>query len=189
MDSTSVSLLRRLQRPDQEAAWERFVDLYAPLIFHWAQTQGLNVTDAADLVQDVLATLVDKLREFQYDPQRRFRGWLRTMTVNRARNFRRGESVRRSAELDDQTAATPSVQDSADLFADAEYRAFVVKRALKLMQADFQEQTWKACWEHLAEGRSAADVAQELGLSTNAVHIAKCRVLRRLRAELDGLME
>ena len=53
MDSTSVSLLRRLRQPDQEAAWQRFVDLYAPLVFHWGRNQGLNATDASDLVQDI----------------------------------------------------------------------------------------------------------------------------------------
>ena len=34
-----------------------------------------------------------------------------------------------------------------------------------------------------------ADVAKELGITPNAVHIAKHRVMRRLRDELDGLME
>ena len=80
MDSTSVSLLRRLREPDHDAAWQRFVDLYAPLIFHWAKNRGLNPTDAADLVQEVLVTLVAKLPEFEYDPTKRFRGWLRTVT-------------------------------------------------------------------------------------------------------------
>ena len=76
MDSTSISLLRRLRQPSPEDAWQRFVDLYAPLIFHWGRNQGLNATDASDLVQQVLSTLVIKLPEFEYDPKQRFRGWL-----------------------------------------------------------------------------------------------------------------
>ena len=39
------------------------------------------------------------------------------------------------------------------------------------------------------QGRPAAEVARELGLSENAVYIARCRVLRRLRQELGGLVE
>jgi RNA polymerase sigma-70 factor (ECF subfamily) len=35
----------------------------------------------------------------------------------------------------------------------------------------------------------AADVALELGISENAVHLAKGRVLRRLRQELAGLLD
>lgn len=188
MDSTSASLLRRLRQPDQEAAWQRFVDLYAPLVYHWSRGQGLNPTDAADLVQEVLAVLVTKLPEFEYDSTRRFRGWLKTVTVNKVRDFQRRQATRPSTGVDE-TIERISVVDTVDLFEEAEYRNFLVKRAVALMQDEFQDQTWRACWKHVVEGRRAADVAQELGITANAVHIAKCRVMRRLREELDGLME
>jgi DNA-directed RNA polymerase specialized sigma24 family protein len=38
-------------------------------------------------------------------------------------------------------------------------------------------------------GRPAAEVATDLCITENAVHIARCRVVRRLRNELQGLME
>jgi RNA polymerase sigma-70 factor (ECF subfamily) len=188
MDSTSVSLLWRLRQPNQEAAWQRFVDLYAPLIYHWSRSQGLDPTDSSDLVQDVLAILVRKLPEFEYDPKQRFRGWLRTVTVNKACDFQRRRLTRPSTGME-KTIERIAVADGIDLFDEAEYRSFLVKRAMELMQAEFQDPSWQACWKHIVEGRKAADVAQELGLTANAVYIAKCRVMRRLRDELDGLME
>ncbi len=57
------------------------------------------------------------------------------------------------------------------------------------MRADFQEKTWKACWETVALGRPAAAVAAELDLSVGAVYAAKFRVLERLRQELHGLLD
>jgi hypothetical protein len=39
------------------------------------------------------------------------------------------------------------------------------------------------------QGRSADDVAHDLGLTRNAVYIANSRVLRRLRDELGNLSE
>jgi len=39
------------------------------------------------------------------------------------------------------------------------------------------------------EGEATADVAAALGLSANAVRVAKCKVLRRLREELGELEE
>ena len=36
--------------------------------------------------------------------------------------------------------------------------------------------------------RSTADVAEELSMSPGAVRVAKCRVLRRLRAELGDVI-
>ena len=54
MNTTSESLLFRLQSaPDGELdqnAWEKFVQLYTPLMFHWARKVGLQQSDAADLV-------------------------------------------------------------------------------------------------------------------------------------------
>jgi RNA polymerase sigma-70 factor (ECF subfamily) len=181
-------LLRRLREPAPDAAWKRFVALYAPLIFHWGRRQGLDATDAADLVQEVLAVLVVKLPEFQHDPTRRFRGWLRTITVNKARDFHRRQAVRPVTGAEG-PIADAAVDNPIDLFDEAEYRGFLVARAIDLMRAEFQETTWQACWMHVAEGLPAAEVGRELGMTANAVHVAKCRVMRRLREELAGLLE
>ena len=48
----------------------------------------------------------------------------------------------------------------------------------------------EACrWEHVVSGKSAAEVAADLGLTPGAVRAAKFRVLTRLRLELAGLLE
>jgi RNA polymerase sigma-70 factor (ECF subfamily) len=57
------------------------------------------------------------------------------------------------------------------------------------MESQFEHTTWQACLQTVVHGRSAAEVAGELGISTNAVYIAKSRVLRHLRLELNGLWE
>ncbi len=187
MDSTSVSLLRRLRTPNQEAAWQRFVELYTPLVFHWSRRQGLATPDAADLVQEVLAILVTKLPEFEYDPNKRFRGWLRTITVNKARDFHRRQAAR-PATGNGETQQLAAAADVVDLFEEAEYRSFLVGRALELMRSEFRDEVWQACWQQVVEGKKAAEVAASLGLSLNVVYSAKSRVLRRLREELAGLM-
>jgi RNA polymerase sigma-70 factor (ECF subfamily) len=57
------------------------------------------------------------------------------------------------------------------------------------MRAKFRPATWTAFWETVVNERPAADVARDLGLTENAVYLAKGRVLRRLRIELDGLLD
>lgn len=187
MTTTSISLLQRLRRKDESEAWERFVKLYTPLIFRWARNNGLTATEAEDLVQDVLSVVVVKIAEFQVDPEKSFRGWLRTVTVNRCRDLlrRRGRTpqVTRDGDLN------PDARGGNDSFAELEYRQYVVNRALELMRTEFEESTWKACWECVVNDRRGDEVAQELGLTINAVYVAKSRVLRRLRHELEGLFE
>jgi RNA polymerase sigma-70 factor, ECF subfamily len=183
MQTTSVSLLERLRQPADQLAWTRFVDLYTPLLLQWARRAGLQESDAADLIQDVFQLLLRKLPEFAYDQQKSFRGWLRTVLLNQWRT-----RLRRRTEqpLDEAGAVEPAGEDG---LAEEEYRNYLVGRALQIMQRDFQPATWQACWEHVGRGRPAAEVAAELGLTVKAVYLAKARVLRRLRQELDGLCD
>jgi RNA polymerase sigma-70 factor, ECF subfamily len=116
---TSASLLERLRRPGEEAAWGRFVTLYTPLLFFWARRLGCHDADAADLVQDVLLHLLRKLPEFAYDPNRSFRGWLRTVVINVCRNRRRAE-LPRAADPPDLEEVADS--DPAEALDGAEYR-------------------------------------------------------------------
>jgi RNA polymerase sigma-70 factor (ECF subfamily) len=85
---TPASLLERLRQPGDGAAWDWFARLYTPLLF-WARRTGLQETDDADLVQEVFALLVRKLPEFRYEPGGSFRGWLRTVLVNKWRELNR----------------------------------------------------------------------------------------------------
>lgn len=182
MLTTSPSLLERLRDPSESAAWEKFVELYTPLLFSWTKRLGLHGNDAADLVQDIFVVLIERLPQFQYQPGRSFRAWLRTVLLNRWRNLQERRKPRVGLPHD---VAEP-VADS--LFEEAEYRQYLVQRALAIMQVDFDTQTWKACWEFVVAERPAADVARELGVSINTIYLAKSRVVRRLRQELNGLL-
>jgi RNA polymerase sigma-70 factor (ECF subfamily) len=188
MHTTSISLLERLHRLEERAAWEQFVTLYTPLLFFWTRRLGMNETDAADLIQDVFTVLIEKLPDFQYDAGKSFRAWLRTITYNKWRDFQRrraADPIRQGSEALPEMPAP----DVSDPFWEQEYRQHLVGQALELMRQEFQPTTWKACWECVVAGRPAGQVAVELGMSVEAVYTAKSRVLRRLRQELRGLLD
>lgn len=163
------------------------MDLYTPLLFAWARQCGASEHDAADLLQEVFVTLVKTLPTFQYDGSGRFRSWLRTLLLNKLRDRKRQESRADRARL--QHVRDEDLPDVAERFWEADYQREVARRALQMMQNEFSSTTWKACWETVVQDRPAAEVARELGITENAVYIARCRVLRRLRQELGGLVE
>jgi RNA polymerase sigma-70 factor, ECF subfamily len=154
---------------------------------HWARGWGQTEQDAADLVQEVFVVLVQTLPTFQSDRSGTFRKWLRTVLLNKLRDRKRGEV--RADRGRTQRPVEQELPDGAELFSEAEYREALARRALELMQAEFAPTTWRACWQTVVQGRSGADVARELGMTENAVYIARCRVLRRLRQELTGLVD
>ena len=79
-------------------------------------------------------------------------------------------------------------EESLSMFWDREYATHVTARAVQIMQSEFQETTWRACWEQTVNDRPAADVAAELGISSGACYIAKSRVLARLRDVLGDML-
>jgi RNA polymerase sigma-70 factor (ECF subfamily) len=123
--------------------------------------------------------------DFEYDAQLSFRAWLRTVVRNRLHEIGRRQSIPKPF-----TANGFDLEDSAEAesIEETEYRSHVMARALEIMRRDFAPTTWKACWEHVVSGRTALEVGAELGISEGAVYVAKCRVLRRLREELKGLL-
>jgi len=188
MQTTPVSLLERLRKPDDHQAWSRFVKLYTPLLYHWAQRTGLHQSEDDDLVQEVFAHLVQEMPRFHYDRSKSFRGWLHTVAINKWNGIlRRRKLAVNSVEDGDLTD-----REAADPLAALEARdtqQFLYRHALELMQTDFPGNTSKACWEMVVAGKPAAQVAKELGMTVGAVHAARFRVLARLRTELAGMID
>jgi len=188
MDQTSPSLLLRLRQGNSAADWNRFVELYTPVLTAWGMRAGMRPEDARDLVQDVMLTLLKKLPEFEYNPQQRFRAWLKTVLMNKWRDRMRRQAaapVAGDAGLSGVAAESPD----AEAFWERDHRQLLVRRALEMMQADFKEQTWRACWLTIVEGKPVGDVARELGITENAVYIARHRVLTHLKQELAEFID
>lgn len=195
---TSLSLLARLRAGDEQG-WGRLVRLYGPLVYNWCRRAGLSQDDAEDAVQDVFAAVSQHLEKFRRDrPGDSFRKWLKTIAFNRAREFHRRQSIRpraqggTHAQMQFAALAEPTLDyvppdDSTD--EDESERQHLLRQATELVRTDFEPATWSAFWETAVRGRAAPDVAADLGITANAVRIAKSRVRARLREELDGLLE
>jgi RNA polymerase sigma-70 factor (ECF subfamily) len=189
---TSRSLLERVKGDDQ-AAWDRLVTLYAPLVFQWCRGWELREQDAADVFQEVFQAVVTHIADFHIDREGdTFRGWLRTITHNKVRDHfrRRGREPEGvgGTEAQGRMAEVPQLQESdEDSAPRGNEEQVLFRRALELIQPEFAERTWQAFWRTAVEGRATADVAAELSMSSGAVRVAKSRVLQRLREELGDL--
>lgn len=186
---TSLTLVGRVQAND-EAAWQRLVDLYGPLIFSWGCRGGLSTEDAADVMQEVFTSVAKAIRQFDPAARGRFRGWLWTITRNKIRDHYRisetqargGDSAYRQLTEFAESLPEKWDDDASDVTRN-EIRS-LYHRALELIRTDFQQQTWQAFWLSVVDEIPTDEVASRLGISVNGVRQAKSRVLRRLRSEL-----
>lgn len=194
MSATSATLLARLRDRADTEAWRRLVDLYTPLLSGWLRRHALQASDADDLVQEVLAAVVRELPHFEHSGQvGAFRHWLRTILVNRLREFWRANRIRPAAaggsdfaQMLDQLADPDS---GLSQLWDQEHDQHIARRLLAMIEPQFAPTTWQAFRRVVLDGAKPDAVAAELGLSVNAVFIAKSRVLQRLRQEARDLLD
>jgi RNA polymerase sigma-70 factor (ECF subfamily) len=71
----------------------------------------------------------------------------------------------------------------------AEHDRHIAHRLLEAIQPNFEPATWRAFKRTALDGVKPAVVAAELNISVNAVFIAKSRIMRRLRHEMQGLTD
>jgi RNA polymerase sigma-70 factor (ECF subfamily) len=190
---TSLSLLDRLREPSDSLAWQQLVALYTPFIQNWLRHALLQPADAEDLTQEVLVTLVRELPNFQHGGRPgAFRAWLRLVTVNRLREFWRSGRHRPAATGDTAFGQMlAELEDPASGLSqlwDREHDQHVIQRGLELIAPEFTASTWQA-FQRLRAGEEPAAVAASLGLSRNAVLIAKSRILARLRQEIARIID
>jgi RNA polymerase sigma-70 factor, ECF subfamily len=192
MNPTSLSLLDRLKvaRPDA-SDWKRLHGIYLPLIQRWlGRVPGLG-DESADLAQEVLIVVFREVPRFARQREGSFRAWLRRVTVNRIRNYRRKRHRRPAVGLDPADSFLERLSDPNDDLAcewDRDHDKHVVQELLAIVQPDFNPTTWEAFQRFGVDGVPAGRVAEELGLSDNAVILAKSRVLKRLREEAGDLL-
>lgn len=197
-EHTSLSLLDRLREVDasskRQADWRRFLDIYEPLLRSWAKRQRMEAADADDLVQSVMTVVVRRLADFQHNGRiGAFRTWLRTITFHCVQEFWRARAASPAgvggsdvqmllAELEDPDSPTSHMWDQ-------EHDRHVMHMLLQQLRDSFDTRTWQAFEQFALLNRPAADVAKELNMTTNAVFIAKSRVLTRLKRESAELLD
>lgn len=190
---TPLTLLAKI-RNDDSVAWGHFAQLYGPLIASWCYTCSLQPADAADVAQDVLFTVSQKLGSFHREkPGDTFRGWLWTITRNKVRNFIRQHKNRPAAAGGSAIAQTLANHPGEAIIDDPtppEYPdSHIYQRAIELIRTEFEANTMQAFWLTAVEEMSPAEAATQLNMTIAAVYKAKSRILKRLRDELEGFLE
>lgn len=184
---TSLSLLERLHDHRDADAWQKLVKLYTPLMHAWLRPTALQPADRDDLTQRVLTIISRKVNDFQHSGRAgAFRAWLRGITINVLHDFWRSRKTETTASSVLDQLADPASEFSRQW--SREYNHHLVRGLLQLVQAEFAPASMQAFRRLVLDEVPAAAVAKELGMSVNAVLIAKSRVLARLRREGQGLI-
>ncbi len=186
---TRETLLIRVRRQYDEAAWEEFVRYYRGYVYNIASRMGLRHHDAEEVVQNVMLQLWKKLPEFEYDASKgRFRGWLCTVTGNMAKTLlqRKAHDVDRLApgEQEELISYLHEIRPTpTHELAEQEWAAYITSLAWSRLQGEFGENEKKA-FEMVSKGGAVEEISRQLGITSSSVYVYKKRVYDRLKKEI-----
>ncbi|MFO0876533.1 MAG: sigma-70 family RNA polymerase sigma factor [Gemmataceae bacterium] len=124
-----------------------------------------------NLVQEVFVTLIKHLPGFRRQGKAKFSCWLNTILMNKLRD--RNRRVCRKEKILSRRPSCEEISDEAELFFEIKFQQAVSRRALGIIQAEFEPTTWQAFPETTINGRSPEEISRHLGVSENAIYIAR----------------
>jgi RNA polymerase sigma-70 factor (ECF subfamily) len=182
---TTSTVLQRLNDFEDRHAWERFTDRFTRPIQAFARKQGLADGECEDVAQETLLAFAEGYRAGQYDREKgRLSSWILGIA------WRRIDHARRKADRRAEHAGEPfesrlhtNVDAPQALGAEWEelWEKSMLEHCLRQVRKEFEPATFRA-FEMLVLERHPIEAAEkELGVTRNALAIAKHRVSARVR--------
>jgi RNA polymerase sigma factor (sigma-70 family) len=194
---TRQSLLSRLRNAGDDQGWREFFETYWKLIYSFAVRKGLAEQEAQEVVQETCIAVAKTMPEFRYDPSRcSFKSWLRHLAEKKiADQFRKRERAGLTVSANDTAflhlvEATPSAESIApDTQWDEEWQKHLLVVALERVKTQVSPRQFKLFHHHAVQGQSVKDTAHAFGVSLMQVYLARHRVGKLVRREIERLRE
>lgn len=191
-ESTSTTLLRRVAvEPLDEAAWDAFVERYGRMVFRWCRRWNLQEADAQDVTQGVLLQLANQMKGFTYNPDGRFRAWLRTVAYRAWVKFLEGRKKPGTGTGDSGVWRMLESAPAADDFVrrmEEEADREIMELAAAQVRKRVQPHTWEAFRLLAVEGLAGKEAAARVGMAVGAAIAARSKVARMIREEVAKIL-
>jgi RNA polymerase sigma-70 factor (ECF subfamily) len=192
---TSTGLLQRAMLREQ-AAWDKVVHLYGPLVYRWCRRWGLQPKDAENVGQEVFLRVFQGLPNFRQQAGGGFRAWLHRISRNCYVDHVRGQHQSPAAGRGgsdglahmQEIPAEPLEEEDSDATRRQD-EALLYQQAVRLIREEFSERDWNIFMQLVTENRAATEVAEAFGVTSNIVYLTKSRILKRLREEFAELLD
>lgn len=198
--ATRKSLIGRLGDWEDRSSWDEFFRIYSQFVFRVAMKAGLSQAEANDVVQETFIRVAKNLQEGKFSHEKgSFRSWLMNQTRWRiVDQFRkRSKDIASSYSASTQDGGerrTDVIEGFEDPEGDRLSRLWneewnnnltdIALRAVKLRVSPQQFQIFSC---HVIKEMSVTEVSKHLGVSATQVYLAKHRVGRLVRKEIESL--
>ena len=196
---TRSSLLGRLKDEEDQSSWLEFFNCYRKMIYNVSRKAGLSHEDAQDVVQDSILTVVRQIKEFKYNREKgSFKGWLKVITRSRISDHWRRQNRQPKKEItgsqeNGQENMVESIADSRgfelERIWEQEWQENIHAIALDRVRQKVSAKQFQIFDCYVLKEWSVDDMRKKLGFSSGQIYMAKYRVGKLLKHELEQLME
>lgn len=182
---TTTTILDRLVRSNDQDVWERFVSRFRRPLANFARRLGAGDDQIDDLTQEILIAFMNSYREGKYKRESgRLRSWLFGIAYRQIANHRRRWQREHEQRHEhggygsfwEEVPEEPQAQDAWD----TEWERAALACGLDQVRGEFTENTYRAFELVVRGGQTPDAAATAIGISRDAVYVAKHRVLKRL---------
>ena len=194
---TRATLLMRLKDWQDEASWQEFFNIYENLIRGVAVKSGLSQAEAEDVVQETMVAVAKNIPEFQYDPAVcSFKTWLLNMTrwritdQIRRRGPTHGNQLPGSIETSDTQITQEIVDPDGDKLKaiwDHEWEKRLMEAAISNVKRKLEPEKYQLFDFYVNKSWAAEKVAKSFNVSVNQVYLAKSRIEKLIKEEIDRI--
>lgn len=189
-DDTPLSLGSALRR-GSDRAWSQLARIWGRTIYQFCKVTNLKHEDCEEIVQAVLVKMYRYISQFERDgKQMRLRHWAFTFVRREiATHCDRYLAKPGSPGGEDYQRIMREIQSDDDAEAsETAFRNQLVSNILETIRSDFDTNVWQAFEMFSVQEIDGPTVAERLNMNPNAVRQAAHRVRRRLKNELEGVL-
>ena len=196
---TNPSLIERIKQESDAKGWERFFDIYSPLLLRYSYSLGLNYGEAEDLVQETVISVSKTIKNFQYDPSKcSFKSWLFMIVKRRLIDLRRAQWCRmhqkhyslnketldnQELPIEDKDQASPDQQ-----LWEKEFEEFIRERVFNLLKKKFKIEYLQIFDLAINKEWSTPEIAKYLQISKPRIYLILHRMRKVLNKERNSIL-
>ncbi len=175
-DDSDTAVAARAQAGDRQA-FDQLVLRHKEPLYRLARRYVGNADDAYDIVQNSFVAAWLALK--RYDPARSFSAWIRTITLNKCRDFTRRESVRRKVLNLFAWEVEPAAPQDAGV-SEIDRKLAELDKAIAQLPAFYKEPLLLVT----VTGLSQQEAAEQLNTTAKAIEMR----IRRGKQKIAALM-
>jgi RNA polymerase sigma factor (sigma-70 family) len=194
---TRQSLLLRLKNQEDQASWQEFFNSYWRFFYNVALKAGLTETEAQDVVQETVLSVVKQMPGFVYNPEiGSFKSWLWRIAQRRiVDQFRKRLPISvYNPQESGGTSGTPIIErlpDPAECGArdiwEEEWQKNLMDAAMSRVKARVNPRHYQIFDLYVVKQWAATDVVRTMQVTIAHVYLAKQRISALIKKEVKVL--